>query len=46
MQQNEKSAINLNKKAGWQIRKNKPKVTKFSQKHTQYAFWNKLKHKI
>jgi len=21
-------------------------VTKFSQKHAQYAFWSKLKHKI
>jgi len=46
MQQNEKSATKLNKKAWWQIRKNKPKMTKFSQKHAQYAFRSKLKHKI
>jgi len=46
MQQNEKSASKLNKKAGWQIRKNKPKMTKFSQKQAQYAFWSQMKHKI
>ena len=28
------------------ILKNKSKMTKFSQKHAQYAFWRKLKHKI
>jgi len=33
-------------KAWWQIRKNKPKITKFSQKHAQNAFRNKLKQKI
>jgi len=46
MEQNEKSASKLNKKAGWQIQKNKPKMTKFSQKHAQYAFRRKLKQKI
>ena len=46
MRQNEKSASKSNKKAWWQIRKNKPKMTKFSQKHAQYAFRSKLKQKI
>jgi len=46
MQQNEKSASKLNKKAWWQIRKNKTKITKFSQKHAQYALRSKLKQKI
>ena len=46
MQQNEKSASKLNKKAWWQIRKNKPKMIKFSQKHAQYTFRSKLKQKI
>jgi len=45
MQQNEKSASKLNKKAWWQIRKNKPKMTKFSQKHT-HVFRSKLKQKV
>ena len=46
MQQNEKSASNLNKKHGGKSEKNKPKMTKFSQKHAQYAFRSKLKQKI
>jgi len=46
MQQNEKSASKLNKKAWWQIRKNEPKMIKFSQKHAQYTFRSKLKQKI
>jgi len=46
MQQNEISASKLNKKGWWQIRKNKPKMTKISQKHAQYAFRSKLKQKI
>jgi len=45
MQQNKKSARKLNKKAWWPIRKNKPKMTKFSQKHAQYAFSSKFKMK-
>jgi len=50
IQQNEKSARKSNIKSGWQIRKDKPKMSKFSQKHAQYAFSSKLKrqkcHKI
>jgi len=48
MQQNEKAGSKVNKKSGWQIWKNKPKMTKFSQKHAQYqyAFRSKLKQKI
>ena len=46
MQKNEISASKLNKKAWWQMRKNKPKMTKNSQKHAQYAFRSKLKQKI
>ena len=41
-----KSARKSNKKSWWQIRKNKFKITKFSPKHSQYAFRNKLKQKI
>jgi len=46
MQKNKISARKLNEKAWWQIRKNKPKMTKISQKHAQYAFRSKLKQTI
>ena len=50
IQQNKKSARKLSKKAVRQIRKNKPKMSNFSQKHAQYAFSSKLKlqkcHKV
>jgi len=46
MQQNEKTGNKVNKKVWWQSQKNKPKMTKFSQKHAQYAFRSKLKQKI
>jgi len=49
-QQNEKLARKSNKKSGWQIRKNKPKMSIFSQKHAQHTFRSKFKqqncHKI
>ena len=38
-----KSARKSNKKSGWQIRINKPKMSIFSQKRAQYAFSSTLK---
>jgi len=40
----------LNTKAGWQVQKHEPKMSKFTQKHAQISFCSTLKqqkcHKI
>jgi len=41
-QQNEKTAGKLNAKAERQIRKNKPKMSKFTQKHAEIVLCNEL----